>query len=69
MIGAGRLTDDDVSHVLDGFATLPAQPDAEPAMRALADTGVSMVVARSNGAQKSTEAFLDRSGLDRSSTT
>jgi len=64
VIGAGRLTDDDVSHVLDGFATLPAQPDAEPAMQALADAGVAMV-ALSNGAQKSTEAFLDRSGLDR----
>ena len=35
VIGGGRLSDDDVSHVLDGFATLPAQPDAEQAMQVL----------------------------------
>lgn len=64
VVGAGRLGDDEVQHVLDGFATLPAQPDAEPAMQALADAGVSMV-ALSNGAAQSTEAFLDRSGLHR----
>lgn len=64
VIGGGRLSDDDVTHVLDGFATLPAQPDAEPAMQVLADAGVS-VVCLSNGARDATEAFLDRSGLDR----
>ncbi len=64
VIGGGRLTDDDVKHVLDGFATLPAQPDAEQAMQVLADAGVS-VVCLSNGAREATEAFLDRSGLDR----
>ena len=33
VVGGGGLGDDEVRHVLDGFATLPAQPDAEPAMR------------------------------------
>lgn len=64
VIGGGRLDDAAVDHVLDGFATLPAQPDAEPAMQVLADAGVS-VVCLSNGAREATEAFLDRSGLDR----
>ena len=64
VIGGGRLSDDDVTHVLDGFTTLPAQPDAEEAMRVLTDAGIS-VVCLSNGARESTEAFLDRSGLDR----
>jgi len=62
VLGGGRLDDDQVQHVLDGFATLPAQPDAEPAMRAMVDAGVS-VVCLSNGARDSTEAFLDRCGL------
>ncbi len=64
VIGGGRLGDDAVTHMLDGFATLPAQPDAEPAMQLLADAGIS-AVCLSNGARESTEAFLDRSGLDR----
>ena len=64
VVGGGGLGDDEVRHVLDGFATLPAQPDAEAAMQALADAGVSMA-ALSNGAAQSTEAFLDRSGLHR----
>jgi 2-haloacid dehalogenase len=64
VIGEGRLTDSQVRHVLDGFAELPAQPDAEQAMQILADAGVS-IVCLSNGARESTEAFLDRSGLVR----
>lgn len=36
VIGAGRLSGAQVRHVLDGFAALPAQPDAHPAMQALA---------------------------------
>jgi len=63
VIGGGRMGDEQVGHVLDGFATLPAQPDAQPAMRELADAGMS-IVCLSNGARVSTEAFLDRSGLD-----
>ena len=64
VVGGGRLSDDDVAHVLDGLASLPAQPDAERAMHVLTDAGVN-VVCLSNGARESTEAFLDRSGLDR----
>jgi 2-haloacid dehalogenase len=64
VVGGGRLSDDDVTHVLDGFATLPAQPDAERAMQVLTEAGVS-VVCLSNGAREDTAAFLDRSGLDR----
>jgi 2-haloacid dehalogenase len=64
VIGGGRLSDDDVTGVLDGFATLPAQPDAEQAMQVLTEAGIS-VVCLSNGARETTEAFLDRSGLDR----
>lgn len=64
VIGGGRLSDDDVAHVLDGFTELPAQPDAEQAMRVLTDAGVA-VVCLSNGARETTEAFLGRSGLDR----
>jgi 2-haloacid dehalogenase len=64
VVGRGRLGDDEVRHVLDGFAVLPAQPDAEPAMQVLADAGIA-IACLSNGAQETTEAFLDRSGLDR----
>lgn len=31
---------------MTGFAELPAQPDAEPAMRALADAGVRVACLR-----------------------
>ncbi len=64
VVGGGRLTDDQVGHLLDGVGELPAQPDAEPAMRLLTEAGVSLVCL-SNSARESTEAFLDRSGLDR----
>ncbi len=63
VIGRGRLSGDAVRHVLDGFTELPAQPDAEPAMRALIDAGIS-IVCLSNGARASTEAFLERSSLE-----
>lgn len=61
---APHLSGDAVRRVLDGFADLPAHPDAEPAMRALTDAGVS-VVCLSNGPALSTVRFLLRSGLDR----
>lgn len=63
VIGAGRLCDDEVHHVLDGLATLPAQDDARESMRLLVEGGIS-VVCLSNGNRDSTEAFLGRSGLD-----
>jgi len=64
VIGGGRLSDEDVQHVLGEFGVLPAQADAEPSMQMLADAGVS-IVCLSNGARESTEAFPARSGLDR----
>lgn len=59
---APRLSGAGVRRVLDGFADLPAHPDAEPAMRALTEAGVS-VVCLSNGPALSTANFLWRSGL------
>jgi 2-haloacid dehalogenase len=63
-VARGRLTEDQVQHILDGFATLPAHPDAEPAMQVLAEAGIT-IACLSNGARESTQAFLDRSELDR----
>lgn len=59
----GAITDDEVTHVLSGFAELPAQPDAEPAMCLLADHDVTMVCL-SNGAAQTTSDFLRRTALD-----
>ncbi len=58
----GDIDDAAVEHVMAGFAELPAHSDAEPAMRLLADAGISMVCL-SNGAARTTEEFLDRTGL------
>ncbi len=58
-----RLDDDAVEHVLAGFDELPAHPDAEPAMRALADGDVRMICL-TNGTAETTQAFLARTGLD-----
>lgn len=57
-----RLADQDVQHVLAGFAKLPAHPDAEPAMRRLADAGIR-VCCLTNGSADTTQAFLARTGL------
>lgn len=57
-----RLSDEDVGHVLAGFADLPAHPDAEPAMRRLADAGVR-VICLTNGSADATAAFLRRTEL------
>ncbi|GAA5128945.1 haloacid dehalogenase type II [Haloechinothrix salitolerans] len=57
------LDEASVRHVLEGFAELPAHPDAEPAMRELADAGVEMVCL-SNGAARTTDDFVARTGLD-----
>lgn len=51
MLAAGDLGDDDRG-VLAAFAEMPAQPDAEPAMRALVGTGVSQACF-SNGQPRS----------------
>jgi len=63
-VGGYRLAERDVAYVLAGFAGLPAHPDAEPAMRALADAGVR-VCCLTNGSAEATAAFLARAGLER----
>jgi 2-haloacid dehalogenase len=61
-VGRGDLDDDAIRHVLDGFAELPAHPDARPAMDRLAAAEVTMVCL-TNGAAETTQDFLDRSEL------
>lgn len=63
-LSRGTLDDPGIAQILDSFGTLPAHPDAEPAMRLLAEAGVR-VACLSNGALATTEAFLARTGLDR----
>lgn len=63
-LAGDELPDEAVEHVLAGFGELPAQPDAEPAMRTLSDAGISLVCL-SNGPAESTTDFLKRSALDR----
>lgn len=58
----GEISDDAVEHILAGFSELPAHPDAEPAMRLLTELGIR-VVCLSNGAARTTQDFLDRTGL------
>lgn len=57
------LDDTAVAEVMAGFAQLPAHPDVEPAMAALAAGGVRMICL-TNGTAAMTEAFLCREGLD-----
>ncbi len=59
-----RYTLDDaaVAEVMAGFKDLPAHPDVEPAMRALADGGIRMICL-TNGAAAVTQHFLERQGL------
>lgn len=56
-LAPGELSDPAVEHVLAGFAGLPEQPDAEPAMRMLTEAGVSLACF-SNGPATSTTDFL-----------
>ncbi|AEA23540.1 2-haloacid dehalogenase [Amycolatopsis echigonensis] len=58
----GAVGDDAVEHVLAGFAELPAHPDVEPALRLLAEHGIR-VVCLSNGAARTAQDFLQRTGL------
>lgn len=60
---AGNTLDDEqVAYVLAGFRELPAQPDAEPAFRALAQAGVP-AYAFTHGSADVASAALDRAGL------
>ncbi|NYE50770.1 2-haloacid dehalogenase [Spinactinospora alkalitolerans] len=58
-----RLSGAAAAEVVDGFATLDARPDAEPAMRRAREAGVR-VVTLTNGAAATTRTLLERSGLD-----
>lgn len=60
---APELERNAIDGVLATFGGLPAQPDAQPALKRLMDSGVS-VACLSNGPRANTEAFLGRSGLD-----
>lgn len=61
-VAGSELGGDAVDRVLAGFGELPAQADAEPAMRLLADAGITQVCL-SNGAAQTTADFLERAGL------
>lgn len=52
----------DIDHVLAGFGALGAHPDAEPAMRALAEAGVR-VGCLTVGDAEATASSLERAGL------
>ncbi|SFE12152.1 2-haloacid dehalogenase [Actinopolyspora alba] len=52
----------DIDHVLDGFAQLPAHPDAEPALRKLSEAGVR-VGCLTVGSPENTASFLANAGL------
>lgn len=56
------LEDAALSYVLDGFAELPAQPDAEPAIRRLIDAGVP-AYAFTHGGVRTATAALQRAEL------
>jgi HAD superfamily hydrolase (TIGR01493 family) len=59
-----RLAEQNVELVMAGFAELPAHPDAEPALRTLAEAGLRLCCL-TNGSADATAAFLARSGLER----
>lgn len=56
------LADETVNHLIDHYDRLPAFPDAEPALRALAADGCDLVVF-SNGSPRKIERSLANSGL------
>ena len=58
------ISDAEVASALAGFAELPAFPDAAPALKLLAESGVR-AICLTNGPARLTGAFLDRAGLRR----
>ncbi|WP_019855572.1 haloacid dehalogenase type II [Actinopolyspora mortivallis] len=54
----------EIEYVLDGFAEMPAHPDAEPALRRLSEEGVG-VGCLTVGNPEATANFLERAGLAR----
>ncbi|MGE0026358.1 MAG: haloacid dehalogenase type II [Thermoleophilia bacterium] len=58
----GRALDDDVAHVMDGFAALSVHPDVATGLRGLADDGYR-VVTLSNGSASVAERLLEGAGV------
>jgi 2-haloacid dehalogenase len=56
------ISDEQVAHVMAGFAELPAYPDALPAVQRLSEAGLP-VVCLTNGAAELISAFVARTGL------
>ncbi len=57
-----RVTEDAISHVMDGFGLLPVHPDVPDGLRALHDLGIRLVTL-SNGSASVAEDLLDRAGV------
>jgi 2-haloacid dehalogenase len=58
------VTEEQIDHVLDAFGTLPAHPDADPAMHRLTAAGVR-VGCLTVGSPDTTAKFLQQAGLAR----
>ena len=56
------LSDEQVTHIMAGFAELPAFPDAVPAITTLTEAGVR-VACLTNGSAYLASSFVNRSGL------
>jgi 2-haloacid dehalogenase len=56
------ISDEQVKHVMAGFAELPAFPDAVPAVTSLSEAGIR-VACLTNGTAELTQAFVERCGL------
>lgn len=56
------ISDDAIAHVLEGFATVPAFPDAAPALRRLSEAGVT-IGCLTVGDPHNTRSFLEGAGL------
>lgn len=57
------MSDDAIAHVLEGFATVPAFPDALPALRRLSEAGVT-IGCLTVGDLEFTRSFLAGAGLE-----
>lgn len=57
------MSDDAIAYVLDGFAQVPAFPDAAPALRKLSEAGVTIGCV-TVGDPDNTRSFLSEAGLE-----
>lgn len=58
------VTEEQIDYVLEAFGTLPAHPDADPAMRKLAEAGLR-IGCLTVGSPDNTARFLQQAGLAR----